>query len=69
MQTPTKELSKNIEISQSSIDNIRSFLQICLNEVWLIKRREELSDVGEENLRVIGVNIGRVSELLPGGDK
>lgn len=68
MSTPTKELTKSYKISKDSIAKIRSFLEIILKEIWLIKRQEpKLAEYTEENLRMVAVNVGRIAGLLPGG--
>ncbi|MBA7652791.1 hypothetical protein ES703_60630 [subsurface metagenome] len=62
----TKNLTKNYKIGQASIENIKSYLGIILSEVWTIKRRELLSEAGQENLRVLGRSAGDIRDLLPG---
>lgn len=69
MNTPTKEITKKYEISQENLGKIRSFLNIQLKEIWLIKRQQQLTMAGQENLRVIGREAGRIDELLPGDPK
>lgn len=69
MSTPIKEPTTKYEISKDSTAKIRSFLGIILKEVWLIKRQEpNLAEYTKENLRMIGVEAGRIEELLPGGN-
>jgi len=67
--TPKTKITEDYKISKDNVGKIRSYLQIQLNECWLIKRREELSQVGQENLRIIGREAGYISDLLPGGSK
>lgn len=64
MHTHIKEPTTDYKISKDNTDKIKSFLGIILKEVWLIKRREGLSEVGEENLRIIGREAGFIADLL-----
>ncbi|MBA7496425.1 hypothetical protein ES702_07033 [subsurface metagenome] len=67
--SPETKASKRMSISQENIGKIKSFLGIILKEIWLLKRQEDLTMPGQENLRVIGREAGRINELLPGGAK
>jgi len=67
--TPKTKVIKDLMVSQADVGKIKSFLGIILKEIWLIKKREQLSQVGIENLRMIGVEAGRINELLPGAAK
>jgi len=66
--TPKTKIAEDYKISKDSVEKIRSYLQIQLNECWILKR-ESLSQAGEEDLRNIGRSAGFIEELLPGGAK
>lgn len=66
MNTPTKNLNKNYKISQADLIKIKSYLGIIVSEIWTLKRRELLSEAGEENLRVLGRSVRDIGDLLPG---